>query len=245
MMRAVDLKIMTLFAVTILAGAYSIDAVYASAAEPDRYSYPLQQQMDGASLDAIRCNAPRDLHIIDSQTLVCISGPTYETLLGRGVDLAPYQSLSDIVRSITGAGDSDVQNIVEVAASLYGYVGEGAFASINTLSGDAVSHYPFVLDPDTGMIVAHGASPEKIGTPSAILGEFAARPAGGVLDELQNGDGAWTAHVFVDPATGEEQIKRSWLTLHDGYVFGAGYSYPGEGPLRCRAAGHGHWLPLW
>ena len=52
MMRAVDPKIMTLFAVTVLAGAYSIDAVYASAAEPDRYSYPLQQQMDGASLDA-------------------------------------------------------------------------------------------------------------------------------------------------------------------------------------------------
>ena len=229
--RAADPKIMTLFAVTVLAGACSIGAVYAGAAEPDGYPYPLQQQMDGAPLDAIQCNAPRELHIIDSQTPVCISGPTYEALLGRGVDLAPYQSLSGIVRSITDAGDSDVQNVVEAAVSLYGYIGEGAFASINALSGDAVSHYPFVLDPDTGMIVAHGASPEKIGTPSAVLGEFAARPAGDVLDELQNGDGAWTAHVFVDPATGEEQIKRSWLTLHGGYVFGAGYSYPAHGRI--------------
>ena len=35
--------------------------------------------------------------------------------------------------------------------------------------------------------------------------------------------GAWTSYIFLNPDTDTMQDKRTWLYLHDGYVFAAGY----------------------
>ena len=84
---------------------------------------------------------------------------------------------------------------------------------------------PFVLDPETRTVVAHGSNPGRVGAASAIFGEFATNPAEEIIAQLETGDGVWEDYVFLNPITNKDQLKRSWLVLHDGYVFGVGYYY--------------------
>ncbi len=211
-----------LIAVVILAGAISAGEVHAATS---KYSPPLQQQMNGVPVDAIQCNAPRELYLMNSMTPVCIYASTYQTLLERGTDLAPYQSFARTVYLITDAGEMEVQRVVEETVHMYESDKENALANVNGLSENIVVHYPFILDPDTKNIVAHGASPDRVDTRSTILGNYADKPYSVIVDELQDGDGTWVDYVFLDPTTGEDGLKRSWLVLHDGYIFGAGFYY--------------------
>ena len=220
--HAINFKIIFLTAVVLLAGTASVDAAHAgTAAHPS----PFQQQRDGIMVDAIQCNAPRELYVRDSQTPVCISASAYEALLERGVGLVPYQSFARTIYTITDAGEPEVRRVVEEAIRMYDLAAdrEDAFADINGLSENIVVHYPFVLDPDTRNVVAHGANPDNVGAKSVILGDYADRPYDVILEVLQGGEGAWADYIFLDPVTGENGLKRSWLVLHDGYIFGAGF----------------------
>ena len=219
----VNIKIMSLIVVTALSGTFSIDAAYAATAE---YPTPLQQQRDGVSIDAIQCNAPRDLYIRDAQIPVCVSASAYDLLLERGVDLVLHESFARTIYTITDAGVLEVQRVVEETTRMYDADRESAFADITALAGNPVVHYPFVLDPDTKTVVAHGAIPDRVGTPSQIiLGGYADKPYDVIIGELQNSDGTWVDYIFLDPTTNEDGLKRSWLVLHDGYIFGAGFYY--------------------
>ena len=219
----VNIKIMSLIVVTALSGTFSIDAAYAATAE---YPTPLQQQRDGVSIDAIQCNAPRDLYIRDAQIPVCVSASAYDLLLERGVDLVLHESFARTIYTITDAGVLEVQRVVEETTRTYDADRESAFADITALAGNPVVHYPFVLDPDTKTVVAHGAIPDRVGTPSQIiLGGYADKPYDVIIGELQNSDGTWVDYIFLDPTTNEDGLKRSWLVLHDGYIFGAGFYY--------------------
>jgi hypothetical protein len=42
---------------------------------------------------------------------------------------------------------------------------------------------------------------------------------------LNEDEGVWTEYTFLNPATGLESSKHSWVVMHDGYLFGSGY-YP-------------------
>ena len=216
--RLRDIKIVFLIAVAALTGTITINA---AAAE---YPAPLQQQKDGIPVDAIQCNAPRDLYIKNSATPVCISASTYDSLLERGLDLALHESFARTIYTITDAGPPEVQRVVEETIRMYDGDKENAFADITALAGNPILHYPFVLDPDTKTVVAHGAIQARVGTPSQIiLDGYADKPYDIILEELQNSDGTWVDYVFLDPTTNENGLKRSWFVLHDGYIFGAGF----------------------
>ena len=64
-----DCKATLLIVAVILTGAISVDTVYAIDFE---YSPPLQQQRDGVPVDAIQCNAPREMYLMNAMTPVCI-----------------------------------------------------------------------------------------------------------------------------------------------------------------------------
>ncbi len=103
---------------------------------------------------------------------------------------------------------------------------ENAFESINSGAGLRIdSKYPFVLDPITATIVAHGSNPGIVGNPSKSLTD-GDRPLNEILTDLENNDGTWVEYTFENPETGQEQLKRSWLYLHDGHIFGSGYYLP-------------------
>ena len=214
-----------MLAVALLVGsiAVSIDTAYAE--ETVLHPSPLQQQMDGIPVDAIQCNTPRELYVRDSKTPVCISASAHDLLLERGIDLVLRQSFARTIYMITDAGEPEVQRVVEETIRMYDQDRENAFANIGDLSENVVSHYPFVLYLDTGNIVAHGANLARVGVPSLILGDYADKSYNTILEELNNGDGTWVDYVFLDPETNEDGLKRSWLVLHDGHIFGAGLYY--------------------
>ena len=223
-MKSARIHAAILSAVVVLAGLHSIGAAYAE------YPPPHQQLRDGVSIDAVQCNEPRELYIRNSETSVCITQPTYELLLGYGMDLT-HPTLRGLISSVTDAGTSEIQQIVEATIRMYDIDPDSAFDNIGELSDIRVLHYPFVLDLETRTVVAHGSNLGRIGAPSAIFGEFATNPADEIIARLETSDGFWEDYVFLNPITGEDQLKRSWLVLHDGYIFGAGYYYSIEEKL--------------
>jgi ABC-type amino acid transport substrate-binding protein len=116
--------------------------------------------------------------------------------------------------------DLIVQGVVEDAIALYKNNPDSAFEDINSIM-TTDPHYPFVLDPFTTRLVAHGTNPDRVGDVSV---SFTASnvPQDVILSEIQNGS-VWAEYTFANPLTGEIQSKRSILALYDGYIFGSGY----------------------
>ena len=115
-----------------------------------------------------------------------------------------------------------VQSIVVEMIRLYGYDPEEAFNTINSFESQD-PRYPFVVDPETTKIVAHGADASRVGDVAVILTNSTVS-----LEEfrgLNEDEGVWTEYVFFNPATDSDASKRSWIVMHNGYLFGSGY-YP-------------------
>ena len=122
--------------------------------------------------------------------------------------------------------DYRIQAQVEEAHHLYRSHGEGAFGMITPESQrPLLAHYPFVLDADSLEIVAHGALPGLVGTAAGFL-EEADRALDRIMMDLSQGKGVWTAYMAENPGTRTPQLTRTYLYLHDGYVFGSGYFLP-------------------
>ena len=96
-----------------------------------------------------------------------------------------------------------------------------AFDVINSMNTE-MEVYPFVVDVDTLAIVAEGAFPATVGLSAFFLND-ADQPWEDVLEDLRDSDGVWVTYTFVNHNTGIHADKRVWLSLYDGYVFGAGY----------------------
>ena len=126
----------------------------------------------------------------------------------------------------TSSPDRDVQRTVENAVRLYDSEGMDAFTTINTIESDG-AYYPFVLDADTLDVVAEGAYPIVVGLPAIFLND-ADRTLEAILADLDANSGTWAEYLFLNPTTGTEQLKRTWLSLHDGYIFGAGHYAPAD-----------------
>ena len=116
-----------------------------------------------------------------------------------------------------------VKKQVAGAIERYEEVGEAVFEEI-TSSGDYIDgeFYVYVLDAD-GVILAHPVNPDTVGENNYDMqdstGTFIVR---GILDAATP-EGAWTAYRTINPVTGQEEPKRSWVVTHDGLVFGSGY----------------------
>ena len=116
--------------------------------------------------------------------------------------------------------DSHAQAIVR--NTIFAYDSGTTFDDINALQYDIGRPYPFILDPADATIVAHGANPLRVGDVSAAL-TAADRSMDAILADLENFRGTWVQYTTINPETGSDDTKRSWLSLHDGYVFGSGY----------------------
>lgn len=103
----------------------------------------------------------------------------------------------------------NVQGIVGEMIRLYA-LGDITFDTINSY-GMQSQTYPFVVDSD-GMVVANGYD-GMVGTMSEVVDVI----------PLEDGQGVWTEYVSYNPDTGGESLKRSWIVMHEGYLFGAGY----------------------
>ena len=99
--------------------------------------------------------------------------------------------------------------------------GDAVFANINTVPENAVSTYVFVVDSNTGMVVAQNVEQDLIGM--SDWDAITSASSADLLEELEAGPGMWAKYPFINPVTGELENKRSWLIMHDGLIFGSGY----------------------
>ena len=123
--------------------------------------------------------------------------------------------------------EGGVQSKVDLAIFSYNENGRAAFDAITPDAPVTTDEsYPFVLDADTLEVVAYGASPDKVGAAYGHTLSAGPRSLDGILADIEADGHTWVIHTAVNPATGYEQLKRSWLEAKDGYIFGAGYYVP-------------------
>ncbi|MBI1658986.1 MAG: hypothetical protein IS632_09500, partial [Thaumarchaeota archaeon] len=70
--------------------------------------------------------------------------------------------------------------------------------------------------------LADGVVPDRVGKAETIL-DTSGRSVESVLADLEANGSVWVTYDFHNPSTDTEQLKRSYLALRDGLVFGSGY----------------------
>ncbi|MBI1658732.1 MAG: hypothetical protein IS632_08180, partial [Thaumarchaeota archaeon] len=122
--------------------------------------------------------------------------------------------------------DSRVQSLVAEALTLYRADGEGAFDTITPEVADPLAlRSSFVLDETTLEVVAHGLQPDLVGTTDPHLA-VADRSLERIREELRSEDEVWVWYMAQNPSTQTNQLTRTYISLYDGYIFGASYSLP-------------------
>ncbi len=118
------------------------------------------------------------------------------------------------------------QAYVQQALNLYETLGlEMTVDYYNTAESVDDAWYIFVLDEDD-VFLAH-ADQDIVGLhASEVLGpnDF---PTGSLVAASATKEGAWSSYVFTNPASGEVEVKRSWIVRHNGLIFGSGWYEPG------------------
>ena len=110
------------------------------------------------------------------------------------------------------------------AIALYDEMGVDAFQVIRDSAADRKPGdlYPFVVNAENMITVARGANPDFSGIVADALFD-ADRPIESIMNDMETNDGTWTMYTFNNPDTDMEQTKKSWIVLHDGYIFGSGF----------------------
>ena len=110
-----------------------------------------------------------------------------------------------------------IKQLVQLTIDQY----DGDLLSITTI--EFGEHYSFVLSENLDEILIH-PNPKVIGT-EPIGVTHANISLETIKETLKTQGEIWIDYVYLNPATGNEENKRSWLVLNNGYVFGSGY-YP-------------------
>lgn len=130
---------------------------------------------------------------------------------------------------IFGAGyyilDSQAQAVAYNGVLEYDHDGrDEALATFGVAPEEPNSTYLFIVDPDSGTVEVQNVDPDLIETTDwEIISTLQAQSVEDLLDELEIERGTWAEYEFINPETGEMEIKRTWLTMYDGLVFGSGY----------------------
>ena len=120
-----------------------------------------------------------------------------------------------------------VKRLVAEAAALYEEMGEDAFARISNPNGDfkVGELYVFGLSAD-GVSLAHAANPSLVGTDRSDARDSQGELFIPRIIDAATPEGAWVVYRRLNPVTGVEEYKRSWvIEIEDGSVLGAGYYF--------------------
>ncbi|MYI52124.1 MAG: BspA family leucine-rich repeat surface protein [Cenarchaeum sp. SB0673_bin_9] len=201
--------------------------------------------LDAETFETVANGAFSDLDGVILDTITYADRPIEDILLDLNLDGAtwveyvatdPNTDTGQLKRSwlylhdgyIFGSGyylyESRIQAIVDEAVALFRSEGHDAFDIITpdvSVQSDVL--YPFVLNFTTSETVAHGAFPHLLGAVPTSSLHRADRPWTQIQEDLLTSGGTWASYVFTNPDTETRQIKRTWLYLHDGFIFASGY----------------------
>ena len=153
------------------------------------------------------------------------------------LEVNPVTKVEEVKRSYVvryddlmfGAGyflsDIDLtKKLVNESLELYKSIGERAFATISDPQGDFISGsvYVFALDAD-GVSLAHAANPSLVGTDRSEARDSRGELFIPKILERASPEGRWVVYRRLNPVSGEEELKRSWVVRDGDVVLGAGY----------------------
>ena len=123
--------------------------------------------------------------------------------------------------------ESIVRTEVSKVIKNYEKYGKAYFDTINAVNIAATpgstEYYPFAIENESFIILAHGADITKIGTVADAM--FSAdKPITQIQDELETVGFTWITYHWENPRNGILQEKTSYLVLQgDNTILGAGY----------------------
>lgn len=203
------------------------------------YLPPTKQVEMGVDPEDVTCQDERVLLLRTNGAPICALPASVDTIVERGiaavVERGPADkepAVSDLRVSMTVLSDRFAEmkeDVVQITRdSIVAYESEGE-ASLDAMTAgsstyDGSGPYPFAVDFETMVIVAHGFMPERVGM---IAEPFLT--SGMTFDEiraeLESEGSLWLMYTFVDPESSHDATKKAYLELHDGLIFGSGF-YP-------------------
>ena len=115
-----------------------------------------------------------------------------------------------------------VRALVGQAIARYDAIGKDTILSYyNSPASVHGPYYVFVVDSSDLRSVANGARPDLVGTIPERIDPTGYNYSGDLAAATR--EGGWISYVILNPDTGEQQKKHSWIALHDGLIFGSGW----------------------
>lgn len=123
-------------------------------------------------------------------------------------------------------GQDDAENLVSSAMNDYDAKGQVAFKDMNSPNTVYVDRdlYVYVIDPNR-RVIAHSVDPSYVGQDVAVLVDADGVPIGETILMKADADGEWVDYWWMDPMSNTRVQKRTYVVLHDGYIFASDY-YP-------------------
>ena len=89
--------------------------------------------------------------------------------------------------------------------------------------------YVFIAD-ETGEVISHPTVPTNVGENLyGPLGTDATERDFGSEIMAATETGKWVDYIYLNPATGLEGVKHTWVVKQDDYIFGSGWYEEGSG----------------
>ena len=117
-------------------------------------------------------------------------------------------------------GSDDAKALVGSAMNDYDQRGTVVFTDMTAPNKTYVDRdlYVYVIDPNRRLI-AHSADPTYVGQDIAVLVDADGVPIGETILLKADEDGEWVDYWWMDPLSNQRVQKRTYVVLHDGYVF--------------------------
>ena len=139
--------------------------------------------------------------------------PVFITVRSSSTESVVYQSNGQPVQEGSYA---DVEGLFELVRDAISWKCEEISVTFDPQLGYPISAWLSwdrrVADGGVGFTARVRPLPASIPTPTTKFSELEVTEAG-----------RWVDYLFVNPATGEEGIKHSWVVRHDGLVIGSGW----------------------
>ena len=223
----------------VRAGSEAI-AAYTAVIDPDAFpdaaGHPQQTDIDTAAARGWFLGYPdgnfRPDRTVTAAQTAAVTGRAFPEGASRA-DLAAFlragnQALLDAGRAPAKSDEpAYTRYFVQQAVNRYEEQGrQAAFGHYNSADSVDGQWYVFVIEDNE--IIVHSTRPELLNTGVAHLTDIYGKPYGKELAGVSE-EGGWIDYVFLNPATGQNRQKHSWVIRHDGLVFGSGW-YEDQAP---------------
>jgi hypothetical protein len=123
-------------------------------------------------------------------------------------------------------GQDDAEHLVSNAMKDYDQRGTVVFTDMSAPNKTYIDRdlYVYVIDPNR-RVIAHSVDPTYIGQDVAVLVDADGVPIGETILLRADADGEWVDYWWMDPMSNTRVQKRTYVVLHDGYIFASDY-YP-------------------